>query len=139
MKRTAAGVLVGAAVVAVAAWGRWKRHTADRHADRWHTVTINRGPEAVGSLPEPLDELGEEIEVRVQPAPGGRGTEVHARLTHGAKGERVGRLRKALREAKQLAEVGEIVQPDAPGTTDRTLLSRPLEHAIAHGREAGQL
>ena len=139
MKRTAAGVVVGTAVIVVAARRQWKRHAAGRNEDRWHAVTINRGPESVGSLPEPLDELGEQIEVRIQPAPGGRGTEVHARLTGAAKGERVGRLRKALREAKQLAEVGEIVRPDTPGTTDRTLLSRPLQYATAHGRQGGQL
>src|SRR5215208_5245471 len=51
--------------------------------DRWHTVTVNRPPEEVapeGRLPEPLAGLSDAVEVRFRPAPGGRGTELAARL-----------------------------------------------------------
>ena len=55
------------------------RVSSDRTADRWHAIAVNRAPEEVapeGQLPGPLSELGEQIEVRLQPAPGERGTEI---------------------------------------------------------------
>jgi len=55
--------------------------------DRWHTVTVNRPPEEVapeGRLPDPLAGLGDAVEVRLRPAPGGRGTELAVRLRDGA-------------------------------------------------------
>jgi hypothetical protein len=152
MKRTVMVVAVGAAAtgVAVVGWRRAAGRPILAGPDRWHSVTIYRSPEEVGHLPEPLAELGETIEVRVRPAPGDRGTEVAARLVNDVPGgigkvasrikgeDPVGRLRRALREAKQLAEVGEIVRPDVP-TTKRTLTSRPLEYATRHGRAEGRL
>jgi type II secretory pathway pseudopilin PulG len=110
--------------------------------ERWHAVTVNRPAEVVapgGQLPGPLAELGETIEVRLVPAPGDRGTEVHARLAGGGDKQRLRQLRTALRDAKQLVETGEILSPDKPATTKRTLLSRPLEYATAHGKGDGLL
>jgi len=48
-------------------------------------------------------------------------------------------VRRALREAKCLLETGEILGPDQPPTTRRTLFNRPLELATRHGREEGLL
>jgi hypothetical protein len=94
---------------------------------RWRGVTINRGPEDVmpgGQRPAPLAELGDLVEVEVRPAPGDKGTELRARLTRpepsgpGAAAARATgkdprqRVRAALREAKQLIEVGEVLRVD---------------------------
>ncbi|MFI5914445.1 hypothetical protein [Dactylosporangium sp. NPDC051541] len=107
--------------------------------DRWHSVTVNCSPEELDPLPAPLDELGFPVEVRIQPAPGDRGTELAARVAPGADPERVRRLRAALREARSLAEVGEVLRPDAPATTKHTLTGAPLAYATRHGREEGRL
>ncbi|HLL68664.1 MAG TPA: hypothetical protein VK453_23555 [Micromonosporaceae bacterium] len=121
---------------------------------RWHSVTINAEPEAVapgGKLPEPLATLGEAIEVRILPAPGGRGTELHVRLRDGepsglagvkarATGDDPRRdLRAALRNTRQLVETGEILGASQPSTTKRTMTNRVLEYATTHGREEGLL
>ena len=72
-------------------------------------------------LPAPLAELGERIEVRVRPAADGKGTELAARLRDQPSGSALGRLtggdpqadlRSALRRAKQLIEVGEVLAVD---------------------------
>jgi hypothetical protein len=63
--------------------GAYGRASSDGQTERWHAITVNRSPEEVapeGQLPGPLADLGEEIAVRVQPAPGDRGTEIHTRL-----------------------------------------------------------
>jgi hypothetical protein len=46
-------------------------------------VTVNKPADAVapdGVLPPPLAELGDAVEVRITPAPDGKGTELAARL-----------------------------------------------------------
>jgi hypothetical protein len=75
-----------------------------------------------GQLPVPLAELGDQIEVQVRPAPGGKGTELRARLREpSSSGPAPARLsgtdpqsdlRSALRRAKQLIEVGEVLRVD---------------------------
>ena len=127
---------------------------AGQAPDRWHSVTVNRPPEEVapgGRLPEPLAALGDAVEVRLRPAPGGRGTEVAARLRQGVPGGPGGAvaraagndprqdLRAALRQSKQLAETGEVLSPDRPPTTRRTLRSLPLELATRRARGEGRL
>jgi hypothetical protein len=107
--------------------------------DRWHSVTINRSPEELGPKPPPLDELGFPVEIRIRPAPGDRGTELAARVVSGADRERVRELRSALRSARSLAEVGEVLRPDSPATTEPTLTGAPLAYATRHGREEGRL
>lgn len=75
-----------------------------------------------GQVPDPLAALGDRVEVRVRPAPGGRGTEFAARLrgseptgvrsalaSSGGDDPRE-QLRSALRQAKQLIEVGELLR-----------------------------
>jgi hypothetical protein len=121
-------------VTGVAAGGLLARRARPRRADprRWLAVTVNRAPSDVlpdGSPPAPLAELGDAIEVQVRPAPGDKGTELAARLRdpsqigesgmaaklHGD--DPLQKLRTALREAKAVLEVGEVVLPDAPATT----------------------
>ena len=127
---------------------------AGQARDRWHTVTVNRPPDEVapdGRLPEPLATLGDAVEVRVRPAPGGRGTEMAARLRDGAPagpGGAVARiagkdprqeLRAALRQARQLLETGEVLTPDEQPTARRTLRGLPLELATRRARGEGRL
>ena len=141
-------------------WGRGPvLGPADGRAPSCYVVTIDRAPAEVapgGRLPEPIAQLGDGVEVTVRPAPGGRGTELAARLrrdepdglaglTARLSGEdRRGAVRSALRQAKQLAETGEVLSPDRPATTrpppvdrDRELPTREpptRRHAGAAGR-----
>jgi len=136
-------VLLGAATAVVVRrlvlrW-RW-RPSLRRQDGRWHSVTVNRRPEEVSTAvgPAPLEELGLEIDIRYRPAPGGRGTEVSVRAPDGGLAQQR-KIRSALRQAKQLWETGEVLQPDEPGTAQRTLLNRPLAYATRHAREDGRL
>jgi hypothetical protein len=159
MNRTVGGVVVvagvGAGVVAVRRIaGRQFGNGARDSQDRWHTVTVNRPPDQVapdGRLPDPLAELGDAVEVQIRPAPGGRGTELAARL-RGAVPSGLGgvaaraagndprqNLRAALRQSKQLLETGEVLRPDEPPTTRRTLWNLPLELATRHAGGEGRL
>ncbi len=95
-----------------------------RSASGWLAVTVFTEPSEIDTarLPAPLAELGDRIEVRVRPAPAGKGTELAARLRDGTtsstKFSRLtgsdpqGDLRSALRGAKQLIEVGEVLAVD---------------------------
>jgi hypothetical protein len=119
---------------------------------RWHALTVNLPLADVapgGRLPAPLAALTD-VDVQLREAPGGKGTEIAVRLLSeptGASAVAVrvtGKdprhaVRRALRETRSLLETGEVLQPDAPSTTRRTLLSRPLQYATAHGREEGLL
>lgn len=103
--------------------------------NRWHAVTVNKAPGEVapdGNLPEPLADLGDSVEVRITPAADSKGTELAARLREpepsgaGAIPARLsGRdprqaVRAALRESKQLLEVGEVLRVDPQPAGDRT-------------------
>ncbi|MGY1725445.1 hypothetical protein ACI79J_00590 [Geodermatophilus sp. SYSU D01062] len=97
---------------------------AGQPASGWLVVTVFREPSDVDTarLPAPLAGFGERIEVRVRPAAGGKGTELAARLRdRPSPGTALGRLsgsdpqadlRSALRQAKQLIEVGEVLAVD---------------------------
>ena len=100
---------------------------------RWQAVTILATPEEVapdGRLPGPLAELAEIIDTRLEPAPGGRGTQLSARTTLGPKPDPTlwkgadpsRQIRIALQHAKQLIEVGEVlvVEPQPAGRHRRT-------------------
>jgi hypothetical protein len=90
----------------------------------WLAVTVLRDPADLdgAQLPAPLAELGDDIEVRLRPASQDRGTELAVRLrkpgSGGGKHSRLtgsdpqAELRSALREAKQLIEVGEVLAVD---------------------------
>lgn len=86
-------------------------------ARRWYRVTVDRDPDEViaNGLPAPLAGLRGQAELRIGPAPGGRGTELAARLRRPAgvftalSGYLYGddpraTLRCALQYAKQLVE-----------------------------------
>ena len=100
-------------------------------ASGWLAVTVLREPADVDTaqLPAPLAEFGDKIEVRIRPAPGGKGTELAVRLRNQPSGSAVGRLtgsdpqadlRSALRRAKQLIEVGEVLAVDPAPHGKRT-------------------
>ncbi len=103
-----------------------------RSASGWLAVTVFTEPSEIDTarLPAPLAELGDRIEVRVSRAPAGKGTELAARLrdgtTSGTKVSRLtgsdpqGDLRSALRGAKQLIEVGEVLAVDPAPHGERT-------------------
>lgn len=145
--------MMAAAVVAGVGAGvvrRLRARMAGRRIDeRWLAVTVNCPPERLGegAVPEPLAALGDHIEVRTATAPGGKGTELAARLRDGAGTGTLGRLtgtdprlrvRRALRDAKSLIETGEILKPDAPPTTRPTpggrLVGRAARRAGGEGR-----
>ncbi|MFG1922325.1 hypothetical protein [Cryptosporangium sp. NPDC048952] len=127
---------------------RAARNSPAAEQSHWRFVTVNVAPEQVRPFPQPLRELDAEIVVR--PAPGGRGTEIGVRLNEGeptgakAAAQRFAgtdprqAVRKALRDAKQLLETGEILSPDRPGTNTKTLTGKPLELAIAHAKGEGK-
>ncbi|MEX0153052.1 hypothetical protein [Microbacterium sp. LMI1-1-1.1] len=93
-----------------------------RHPEGWKAVTILGDADdfTSGGYPAPLQRLADELEIRIAPAPGDKGFEVHARRRTDASGksddDADAELRTALRDAKQLFETGEI------------LLARPRPH-----------
>jgi hypothetical protein len=143
---SAAGGGVGAVVDGLRKALGGQRHS-DPTEDRWHAVTVNRSPDEVapeGRLPEPLAAMTDHIEVRIEAAPGDKGTEIHARLlqdTTPGDGEEDPRraLRRALRESRSLLEIGEVIQPNVNRTTEPTPLNRPIAAGTQHGREEGLL
>lgn len=90
----------------------------------WLVVTVWCEPTEIDTarLPDPLAEFGDRIEVRARPAADSKGTELAARLRDPVpSGTAVDRLsgrdpqadlRSALRRAKQLIEVGEVLVVD---------------------------
>ncbi len=103
--------------------------------NRWRAVTVNKAPGEVtpdGNLPKPLADLGDSVEVRITPAADSKGTELAARLRQpepsgaGAVPARLSgqdprqAVRAALRESKQLLEVGEILRVDPQPVGHRT-------------------
>jgi hypothetical protein len=105
---------------------------AGRPASGWLVVTVFREPTDIdtAALPAPLAEFGERIEVRVRPAADGKGTELAARLRDRPLSSMAVRrlggsdpeadLRSALRRAKQLLEVGEVLAVDPAPHGKRT-------------------
>jgi len=105
---------------------------AQRSASGWLAVTVLCDPADLDETPPPppLDELADRIEVRVRPAAGGKGTELAARLKQRRVPDRAerrlsgsdaeGEVRSALRKAKQLVEVGEVLVVDPAPHGQRT-------------------
>jgi hypothetical protein len=100
-------------------------------ASGWLVVTVYREPSDLDTaqLPAPLAEYGDRIEVRVREAADGKGAELGARLRDQPSGSPLGRLsgsdpqadlRSALRRAKQLIEVGEVLAVDPAPHGKRT-------------------
>ncbi|MBF4590652.1 hypothetical protein [Curtobacterium sp. VKM Ac-1395] len=113
------------------------------------TVTVARDVDDVlpaGRTPGPLARFGDAVELEARIAPGDKGTELRARFRQGASraaaGDRDrGRLRAALREAKQLIEVGEVlrVDPVPHGRRTATPTGALVELATARSNEEGTL
>ncbi|MFC0033510.1 hypothetical protein ACFFMM_28705 [Micromonospora chaiyaphumensis] len=133
MRRLTGGGLAVAVAGALVHRHRRRPATAATDPRRWQVVTVAGRPEEVlprGRRPEPLRRLGGGVELSARPAPGGRGTELAARLPAGGAalpglaahlvGDDPGRfLRQVLRETKQLVETGEVLR------ADRSRLDRP--------------
>jgi hypothetical protein len=119
---------------------------------RWRAVTINRSPEEVmpDGPPGPLAELGDLVEVEVRAAPGGKGSELRARLRSpeptgaASVAARLSgddprqRVRAALREAKQLIEVGEVLRVDPTPHGRRTATPTGAFVDLATDRAPGE-
>jgi uncharacterized membrane protein len=150
---TVGGVVINR-VLSARGTGHWPANAAaPKKEPRWRFVTINRPQDEVigpdGVLPEPLAELADQIDVRVQPAPGDKGTELGARLRRGEPGgfaSIAARLtgddprqavRTALRHTKQLLEIGDILRSNEnQPTTKPTLTGKPLD--VAASRASGE-
>jgi hypothetical protein len=152
-KAVLTGVGVGGEVVrkVVESSRRLRGGAADADsADRWRVVTIDRPPDEVGSAgrwPEPIARLGDTVEVQVRPAPGGKGAELAVRprpgrSSSGPSGETPAEaVRSALRQAKQLIEVGEVlkVDPVPHGKRSHTPTGMVLEAATKRAGKEGIL
>jgi hypothetical protein len=111
---------------------------------RWRVVTVLVAPDQIGTadaLPPPLGGFRDRIEVRVTLAPGGKGTELAARFRDQATEDDIAELRSALRRAKQLLEVGEVlrVDPVPHGRREPTPQGEMLEEAAAQAPKEGVL
>lgn len=115
---------------------------AGTSARRWRAVTVLREPDDVGTPlapPPPLDRLADRLEVRIAPAPGDKGTELAARFRSRPSDDDLAELRSALREAKQLLEVGEVLRVDGqphgsrPATPQGAALEGMTEAAPGEG------
>jgi hypothetical protein len=154
-KLAAAAAGVGIAVRQVSrSRVRVPAHGADAEPrSRWRAVTVCKQPGEIapgGVLPRPLAELGDSVEVRITPAPGGKGTELAARLKDAGEPSAAARVtgrdpwqavRSALRESKQLLEVGEIlrVDPQPAGHRPPTPAGKVLEAVTARAGGQGVL
>lgn len=128
--------------------------TGNPPASGWLVVTVNRDPAEIdtGVVPAPLVPFGDRIETRVRPAAGGKGAELAVRLAQRPSGHTSGparlagkdpqaELRSALREAKQLIEVGEVlrVDPTPHGKRKATPTGALVEAATKRAPEGGVL
>jgi len=121
----------------------------ERHDQRWLAVTVEGDhPElaAGGPLPAPLAELGSNVEVDVRPGPGNWGTEIFARPavdpSSAAAGDDVrGEIRSALRQSKQLLEVGEVLvaEPRPEGHRPPTVPGKLVDRAVRSADKKGVL
>jgi hypothetical protein len=134
--------LLAAAVAAagVTAAKQLSARRQQRDDDRRHVITVYRPIDDIrtnGKLPSPLADLGERVDIEMKPAPGDRGTEVFVRARDRAASAR--EIRRALRDTRSLLEVGDVLLPDGPPTTEPTLANRALREVTRHGREEGLL
>jgi hypothetical protein len=109
-------------------------------ARRWRAVTVLTDPEQLRTTtPAPLLAFGERLELRVTSAPGDRGAELAARFSGPVTQDEIGELRAALRESKQLVEVGEVLRVDPaphghrPATPQGAALEGATEQAPKEG------
>jgi hypothetical protein len=110
--------------------------------DPWRAVTVNQPAGQLkpdGELPAPLAALGDRVEVRITPAPDGKGTEIAARTRGEADSEIRPAIRLALREAKSLIETGEVlrVSPQPAGRRTPTPAGKLLDVITRRARAEG--
>jgi hypothetical protein len=121
----------------------------------WLKVTIacppDRLPPDPGALPGPIARLNGRVEVSVEPAPGGRGTELGLRPAEQPESGLAGlvsrlrgtdprqALRSALRDCKSLIETGEVIRPDEPPATHPTATPKLLGLALSRAGREGRL
>ena len=116
-----------------------------RHPEGWKAVTVLGDADAFtdGGYPAPLERLRDALEVRIDPAPGDKGFEVHARVREGAQidDDPEQALRTALRDAKQLFETGEILlaRPRPHGHRSVSLLGAVVDKAEDKAKGEGVL
>ena len=146
---TSAAVTAGSAAIrkvlgrTPSGWGPGGSEAAD--PARWRAVTVNRPIHELEGAPlGPLAELGDAVEIRLQPAPADKGTEIHARLTGPLPEPMQGQdpteaMRSALRQAKQVAEVGYVLEADLNRTAKPTPLNEPLRQLDRHAGGEGRL
>lgn len=151
--KAAAAVGIGVASVAAGLVARSlvrKERESDgdgEHPEGWKAVTVLGDADdfSSGGYPEPLRRVADSLEIRVQPAPGAKGFEVHARVRDGADlaGEKDSgqALRTALRDAKQVFETGEILRatPRPHGERPPTLLGGAVDKAEDEAKGEGVL
>ncbi|MCZ2821865.1 hypothetical protein O2V63_16105 [Modestobacter sp. VKM Ac-2977] len=114
----------------------------DTAARRWRAVTVLADLEQLrAETPEPLARFGDRLEVRVTPAPGGRGAELAARFRSPVTEEELGELRSALREAKQRIETGEVLrnEPQPHGHRKQTPQGEALDGMVERAPKEGVL
>jgi hypothetical protein len=100
-----------------------------------HAVTVARPVDYVtANLPGELSDNA--IEARLREAPGGRGTEIHARPANDEVSD--DEVRGALRTGKSQLETGEVLEPGV-ATTTPTVLNRGLRAVTRRGRQKGLL
>lgn len=141
-----AGLAAGLVARSLVRKGR-ASHGDAPHPEGWKAVTVLGDAEAFrsGGYPEPLRRLADSLEVRIEPAPGDKGFEVHARLRADAdpgSGDDPGKvLRAALRDAKQVFETGEVLRgtPRPHGERPRTLLGGAVDAAEDDAKGEGVL
>jgi len=121
-----------------------------RHPEGWKAVTVlgDAAEFSRNGYPEPLQRIAEMVEVRMEPAPGDKGFEVHARLRDDVKAKDVvgdedpdQALRAALRDAKQVFETGEILRatPRPHGHRPTTLFGAAVDKAEDDAKGEGVL
>jgi hypothetical protein len=121
-----------------------------RHPEGWKAVTVvgDAAGFTAGGYPAPLQRLADVLEIRLDPAPGGKGFEVHARIREGADTKALlgdedpdQVLRAALRDAKQVFETGEVLlaKPRPHGHRPTTLLGGAVDKAEDEAKGEGVL
>jgi hypothetical protein len=121
-----------------------------QHPEGWKAVTVLGDADefADGGYPHPLARIAGALEVRIDPAPGDKGFEVHARVRDDADVAAVfgdadpdQALRTALRDAKQVFETGEVLRakPRPHGDRRTTLFGAVVDKAEDDAKGEGVL
>lgn len=118
------------------------------HPQGWKAVTVLGDADDFhrdGRYPEPLQQVADAFEIRLEPAPGDKGFEVHARVRAGVDlppdDDPARTLRTALRDAKQVFETGEVLRatPRPHGERPTTLLGGTVDAAEDDAKGEGVL